>query len=67
MPSFLANRISLTGITKLFAALRKQVKDPKYAFSTPEGARLRTGLGGTPNGKSVQALMANGEGNKKPE
>jgi hypothetical protein len=29
IPSFIANRISVTGITKLFAAVRKQVKDPK--------------------------------------
>ena len=30
VPSFLANTISETGITKLFAAVRKQAKDPKY-------------------------------------
>jgi hypothetical protein len=30
IPVFLANRISQTGISRLFAALRKQVKDPKY-------------------------------------
>jgi Polyketide cyclase / dehydrase and lipid transport len=29
-PAFLANAISTTGISKLFAAVRKQVKDPKY-------------------------------------
>lgn len=29
-PAFLANTISQTGISKLFAAVRKQVKDPKY-------------------------------------
>jgi hypothetical protein len=29
-PAFLANTISTTGIGKLFAAVRKQVKDPKY-------------------------------------
>jgi len=29
-PAFLANTISTTGISKLFAAVRKQVKDPKY-------------------------------------
>jgi hypothetical protein len=29
-PAFLANTISETGITKLFAAVRKQVKEPKY-------------------------------------
>src|SRR5215475_7118577 len=38
IPSFLANRISLTGITKLFTALRNQVKDPRYAVSMPGGA-----------------------------
>ena len=30
VPPFLANTISETGITKLFAAIRKQAKDPKY-------------------------------------
>jgi Polyketide cyclase / dehydrase and lipid transport len=45
IPSFIANRISLTGITKLFAAVRKQVKDPRYAVSPPEGARVQTGFG----------------------
>ena len=29
-PAFLANTISMTGIGKIFAAVRKQVKDPKY-------------------------------------
>jgi len=29
-PAFLANTISETGISKLFAAVRKQVKNPKY-------------------------------------
>jgi hypothetical protein len=29
-PAFLANAISTTGINKLFAAVRKQAKDPKY-------------------------------------
>jgi hypothetical protein len=29
-PTFLANTISATGISKLFAAVRKQAKDPKY-------------------------------------
>src|SRR6266704_2232075 len=29
-PAFIANTISETGIGKLFAAVRKQVKDPKY-------------------------------------
>ena len=30
VPPLLANKISETGISKLFAAVRKQVKDPKY-------------------------------------
>jgi hypothetical protein len=30
VPAFLANTISETGITKLFAAVRKQADDPKY-------------------------------------
>ena len=30
VPIFLANTISETGITELFAAVRKQAKDPKY-------------------------------------
>ena len=30
VPVFLANTISETGITKLFAAVRKQAKEPKY-------------------------------------
>jgi hypothetical protein len=30
VPPFLANTISETGISKLFAAVRKQVKEPKY-------------------------------------
>jgi hypothetical protein len=30
VPAFLANTISETGISKLFAAVRKQAKDPKY-------------------------------------
>jgi hypothetical protein len=29
-PAFIANTISTTGISKLFAAVRKQSKDPKY-------------------------------------
>src|SRR5438128_11782525 len=31
LPSFIANHVSLTGISRLFAAVRKQVKDPRYA------------------------------------
>jgi hypothetical protein len=34
IPSFIANRISLTGINRLFAAIRKQVKNPRYGFAT---------------------------------
>ncbi len=30
IPSFIANHVSLTGIKRLFAAIRNQVKDPKY-------------------------------------
>jgi hypothetical protein len=30
IPSFIANRVSLTGIRRLFAAIRKQVRDPRY-------------------------------------
>lgn len=65
IPSFLANRISQTGITKLFAAVRKQVKDPKYASSNPVGA-LPTGKA-TANGKNDQARIAADEKSKKPE
>ena len=35
IPSFLANHVSLTGIKRLFAAIRKQVKDPKYVVASP--------------------------------
>jgi Polyketide cyclase / dehydrase and lipid transport len=35
IPAFIANRASLTGIKKLYAAIRKQVKDPKYAAASP--------------------------------
>jgi Polyketide cyclase / dehydrase and lipid transport len=31
IPAFIANRASLTAIKKLYAAIRNQVKDPKYA------------------------------------
>jgi hypothetical protein len=34
-PSFIANHVSVTGISRLFAAIRKQVKDPKYVMVTP--------------------------------
>jgi len=63
IPSFIANRVSLTGITRLFAAVRKQVQDPKYAVSIPEGARLPTGFG-VANGKNDEAHK---ETSKKPE
>jgi len=33
VPGFVANTISETGITKLFAAVRKQAKEPKYQSS----------------------------------
>ena len=35
IPSFLANHVSLTGIKRLFAAIRNQVRDPKYAVVSP--------------------------------
>ena len=63
IPSFIANRVSLTGITRLFAAVRKQVQDPKYAVSIPEGARVPTGFG-LANGKNDEAHK---ETSKKPE
>jgi hypothetical protein len=41
LPSFIDNQVSLTGIRRLFAAVRKQVKEPKYAASqaSPPPAR----------------------------
>jgi hypothetical protein len=66
IPSFIANRISLMGITRLFAAVRKQVQDPKYAVSIPEGARVPTGFG-VANGKNDEARITNKETSKKPE
>jgi Polyketide cyclase / dehydrase and lipid transport len=65
IPSFIANRISLTGITKLFAAVRKQVKDPRYAVSM-SGAALPTAPA-TTNGKNEQARITTDEKSKKPE
>jgi hypothetical protein len=59
IPSFIANRVSLTGITKLFAAVRKQVKDPRYAVSIQESARLQSGFGAM-NGKNDEARMTSG-------
>jgi hypothetical protein len=35
IPPFIANHASLTGIKKLYAAIRKQVKEPKYAAAAP--------------------------------
>ena len=54
IPSFIANRVSLTGITKLFAAIRKQVKDPKYAVSNPERERQSAELGETTDEKMTK-------------
>ena len=34
IPAFIANHASLTAIKKLYAAIRKQVKDPKYATTS---------------------------------
>jgi hypothetical protein len=65
IPSFIANHISLTGITKLFTALRKQVKDPKYAVSMP-GEALPTARA-TTNGKNEQTRITTDEKSKKPE
>ena len=42
LPSFLANHVSLTGISRLFAAIRKQVKDPKYAMVAPASSGSAT-------------------------
>lgn len=38
LPSFIANHVSVVGISRLFAAIRKQVKDPKYAIVPPASA-----------------------------
>ena len=65
IPSFIANRVSSTGITKLFAAVRKQVKEPKYAVSMPGGSPPTAGQ--TSAGKNEQARNATDEKNKKPE
>ena len=65
IPSFIANRVSLTGITKLFAAVRKQVKDPRYAVSMPGGARPSPGE--TSDRKNAEARIATDERSKKPE
>jgi hypothetical protein len=55
----------VTGITKLFAAVRKQVKDPKYAISIPGGTPSTAGQ--TSAGRNEQARIATDEKNKKPE
>jgi hypothetical protein len=34
IPAFVANQASQTGISRLFAAIRKQVKNPKYAAAS---------------------------------
>ena len=65
IPSFIANHISLTGITKLFAAVRNQVKDPKYAVSMPGGASPAAGE--TTRAKNQQARIATDQKSKKPE
>ena len=38
IPAFIANHGSLTAIKKLYAAIRKQVKEPKYAAASPASA-----------------------------
>ncbi len=38
IPAFIANHASLTAIKKLYAAIRKQVKDPKYAAGSTASA-----------------------------
>jgi hypothetical protein len=35
IPAFIANHASLIAIKKLYAAIRKQVKEPKYAAASP--------------------------------
>jgi hypothetical protein len=35
IPPFIANHASITGIKKLYAAIRKQAKEPKYAVAAP--------------------------------
>ena len=68
IPSFLANRISLTGITKLFAALRNQVRDPKYAASNSVSGRPSAVLGDAKtNRKNNEAQITPDGRNKKPE
>src|SRR5438876_1190117 len=40
IPAFIANHASLTAIKKLYAAIRNQVKDPKYAAASPASPAL---------------------------
>jgi hypothetical protein len=42
LPSFIANHVNLTGISRLFAAIRKQVKDPKYVMVAPASSVTAT-------------------------
>src|SRR5437763_6700460 len=35
IPALIANHASLTAIKKLYAAIRKQVKEPQYAAASP--------------------------------
>ena len=65
IPSFIANRVNVTGITKLYAALRKQVKDPKYGLSAPAGTPAAAGQASSR--KNEQARIATDEKTKKPE
>jgi hypothetical protein len=38
IPAFIANHASMTAIKKLYAAISKQVKEPKYAATSPTSA-----------------------------
>ncbi len=42
IPAFIANQASLTAIKKLYAAIRKQVKDPKYAAAASASTAAAT-------------------------
>ncbi|MEP7013964.1 MAG: START domain-containing protein [Verrucomicrobiota bacterium] len=44
IPAFIANHASQTGISRLFAAVRKQVKNPKYAIGQQVAPRMDTDL-----------------------
>jgi len=65
LPSFIANHVSLTGISRLFAAIRKQVKDPRYAVSERTG--VPAGFGETTSGKMTKARVTNDKGSTNPE